>query len=291
MLNIRHTTQERWLGGPSGRMRYWKSEPREGVPIVLLHGYSSLIEHWNRVVPCLTRNHPCYALDLYGFGYSAPLREVPSRQVWVEQVAYFIQHVVQAPAVLVGNSLGGMVVAQLAHDYPQLAHGLVLVDSIGLPDAPTFYPLAERAFYRIIKVPMLGETMAKVLGRPLGVLQFLFSLYHRRERISPAMVADLSGPLSQPRAALFRLEILRSIETFDLDLRPGDVLTPTLIIWGERDPILPPPVAYRFKRQMFPAAEVQLIPESGHCPFDETPDEFCDILLSWLCSISVNCAA
>lgn len=263
-------------------MRYWASPHRPGIPLLFLHGYSSLMEHWCRVLPRIARLHPCYTLDLYGLGYSAPLQGLPDKQVWVDQTADFIQRVLPAPPIVVANSLGGVAAALLARDYPQLVRGLVLVDSTGLPNAPSYYPLVEHAFYRIIKLPLVGETLAWAMGRPFGVLQFLMIFYHRRERITTDLVAALSGPLRQPGAAMFRLGLLRAMERFSIDIRPGEVRAPTLIVWGERDIVLPPVFAEQFRQQLFPHADIAIIPDSGHCPFDETPEEFCDILLMWV---------
>ncbi|NTW03086.1 MAG: alpha/beta hydrolase, partial [Oscillochloris sp.] len=66
----------------------------------------------------------------------------------------------------------------------------------------------------------------------------------------------------------------------------GKVEVPTLLIWGERDASIPPQLAEYFKQTLLPQAEIAIIPESGHCPFDETPQEFCDILLPWLEQVS-----
>jgi pimeloyl-ACP methyl ester carboxylesterase len=263
-------------------MRYWVSAPSTGIPIVLLHGFSSLLEHWNRTLPYLTPHHTCYALDLYGFGHSAQLPDVPPLDLWTGQVEHFLHEVVGEPAVLVGNSLGGMVAAQLARDAPALVRGVVLVDAIGLPNAADFYPLAERLFYRIIQVPHVGEAMAGVLGGSFGVLQFLHVFYHRWQYITANLVEALSGPLCYPGAALFRLGFLRAMQHFTLDIAPGDVTAPTLLLWGMRDKVLPPAIAHQFQRQMFPAASLKFLPDAGHCPFDETPELFCAILLTWL---------
>jgi pimeloyl-ACP methyl ester carboxylesterase len=45
------------------------------------------------------------------------------------------------------------------------------------------------------------------------------------------------------------------------------------------------------QQQMIPHAEVQIIPQSGHCSFDETPAAFCDILLSWIQKYAIHLAA
>jgi len=66
------------------------------------------------------------------------------------------------------------------------------------------------------------------------------------------------------------------------------VQVPTLLLWGEHDRSLPPAVAHAFQQRMFPQAEIQIVPESGHCPFDEAADVFSHKLLGWLNRIKVD---
>jgi pimeloyl-ACP methyl ester carboxylesterase len=196
-----------------------------------------------------------------------------------------LHHVVQAPAVLVGNSLGGTVAAHVARDYPHLVRGIVLVDAIGMPGVVAALPPGKQLFFRAAQSP-LGSVMMRLLDGPAGVRQFLHALYHRRERITPELVATLSGPFRRPNTAPFCLSVLRSLERITLDMRPGDVTTPTLIVWGEKDPALSPLMACALQQYIFPHASLHLIPRSGHCPFDETPEAFCDIVIPWIASLT-----
>ncbi len=289
MVQIEETTwkrDERWLHGAYGRMRYWVSFPQHGLPVVLIHGYGSVIEHWRRVMPALSQSHTWYALDLYGFGYSAVLPpRAPLLQVWAEQLSEFLTRVVGEPAIVVANSLGGSVAAHLCHTSPHLVRGLVLVDTTGLPSVVSLLSARKRAFYLAAQTPMVGEMIKTALGSfggEPGVRQFLHALYYRREQITPELVQTLTGPFRRSHMALFCLRVLRAFETFTLDIQPGDVTVPTLLVWGQEDPALPPIVAERLQQTMFPQAEIQIIPESGHCPFDETPAAFCDIVIPWI---------
>jgi pimeloyl-ACP methyl ester carboxylesterase len=272
---------ERWLHGPHGPVRYHVSSARPGPPLVLLHGFGAMIEIWHRALRCIAPTCTCYVPDLYGFGYSAALHR-PDKRVWVEQVAALLREVVREPAVLVGNSLGGMVAAEVARACPQQVRALVLVDSTGLAGTGRLYSRFERFFYRIVQTPGIGEVLAGVLGRPFGVRQFLLALYYRKEQITPRFVATLSGPFRRPHTAAFCLRVLRDFESLALAVRPGDITAPVLLLWGEHDPVLPPLMAYRLQSEMLPHADIRIIPQSGHCPFDETPEAFCATLLTWL---------
>lgn len=278
---IRYSITERRLNGDHGPIRYWESSPHQGEPVLLIHGYGALIEHWRPVMRPIARMHTLYAMDLYGFGYSARPRVGPTKELWAKQAADLIGSVMPGPAVVVGHSMGGMVASELARAYPQLVRGLVLVNSAGLP--PTRSPSAfDRAFFNMLRMDGVGEMLAGVFTNPWGVRQGLLSSYYKKERVTPELVATFSAPLRQPGAAQYYLATTRSFADFFLDIKPGEVQAPTLLLWGEEDRSLPPSVATNFKQRMFPEAEITLIPESGHCPFDETPEAFCDVLLPWI---------
>lgn len=279
----RYSISEYWLNGKHGPMRYWKSEPDHGVPVVLIHGYGALIEHWRRVMRPIAREHTLYALDLYGFGASSYPRATPSKELWAAQIAEFLRTVVQKPAIIVGHSVGGMVAAQTAHDDPDLLRGLVLVNSTGLPDNrdAVMSPM-DRLFFEMVRSPILGELLAEVYTNPWGVRQGLMQAYYRKEQVTPELVNAFSKPLQRPGGGRFYLAASRALDNVFLDINHGGITMPTLLIWGTEDISLPPTQVARFKQHLVPDAEVAFISESGHCPFDETPEAFSDALLSWI---------
>jgi pimeloyl-ACP methyl ester carboxylesterase len=174
-----------------------------------------------------------------------------------------------------------MVAAQTAHDYPQLVRGLVLVDSTGLND-PEKLTEMDSLFLNFFSAPGVGELLSGVLVNTWGARQGLFSAYHKKNRITPELIEQFSLPLRRRGSREAYLTVSRTFPELILNFQKGDVTVPTLLVWGERDSSVPPALAGHFKRTLFPQADIAIIPESGHCPFDETPQEFCDILLPWL---------
>lgn len=290
MDTITETTQcisEYYLEGEYGRMRYWASTPQQGVPIVLIHGYGALIEHWRRVMPLIAQEHTVYALDLYGFGYSTRPRVPPTRQMWSRQVATLLEHVQSDAAVVVGHSMGGIVATQFARDYPQLTRGLVLVNSAGLQS--TQEPSAfDRAFFRLVQSNGVGEILAGIFANPWGVRQGLLSAYHRKELVTPELIETFSAPLRQPDGIQYYLATTRALMNLSLDIKPGDLPGPTLLLWGEKDRSIPPAAAQFFKQHLVPHADMHVITNSGHCPFDEAAEDFCAALLPWVNRLTVN---
>ncbi len=279
----RYSISERWHNGQHGAMRYWKSEPAHGIPIVLVHGYGALIEHWQRIMRPIARSHTLAALDLYGLGYSAFPLATPSKELWARQVADFIAAVLQEPAIVVGHSMGGMVAAQVAYAHPEWVRGLVLTNSTGLPINPEndMSPI-DRLFFSMVRTPLLGEVLASAYSRPWGVRQGLLESYYRKECVTPELVEAFSGPLRRRGASLFYLAVSRAFAGKFLEFQAGDVTAPTLLLWGTEDRSMPATQAGIFKQRLLPQAEIVFLSESGHCPFDEVPDAFTTALLAWI---------
>ncbi|HMQ35669.1 MAG TPA: alpha/beta fold hydrolase [Chloroflexaceae bacterium] len=283
----RYAVTERTHKGPEGPMRFWASEPRHGLPVVFIHGYGALIEHWRPIMRAVAREHSFFALDLYGFGYSARPAGPPSKERWADQVANFLEEVVGGPAVVVGHSMGGVVATEVARRHGRLAGALVLVNSSGMQPYERPLTPTDRLLLDLIGAPGLGETMAGLFGNEWGVRQGLLASYHRKERVTDELVRAFSGPIRRHGAASY-LAATRSAQKLVIELRAGEYAGPALLIWGEEDRSIPPSDAAALRRLVLPQAELRLLPDSGHCPFDETPEAFCEALLPWLRRLAAN---
>lgn len=277
----RYSVTENYLSGPHGPMRYWASEPRQGLPVLFIHGYGALIEHWRSIMRPVARRHTFYALDLYGFGYSARPSDVPSKQRWADQIATFIKEVIGGPAVVVGHSMGGAVTTELARCYGDLARAIVLVNSSGMQLHERTISSNDRFMLDLIGAPLVGELAAGLFANEWGIRQSLLSSYYRKDRVTPELVQTFTGPVRRYGAGSY-LAVTRNSLKLVVELQPGEYSGPTLVIWGSEDRSIPPTDADKLKRLALPQAEIHLLPESGHCCFDETPEAFCDVLLPWL---------
>jgi pimeloyl-ACP methyl ester carboxylesterase len=278
---------EGYLTGEHGTIRYQLSQPRRGVPVLLIHGYGALIEHWQRFIPILQEAYTPCAFDLYNFGSSARLSMPPRKEIWAAQAAHVINSLLQEPVVVIGHSMGGMVAAQLTRDYPDLVRGLVLINSAGLPFERPTTALEQQLVGMTVgmsNLPGIGQMLAGVsaMAGSWAVYQGLLSSYYRKDRVTPELVEAFSAPLRQPDGLQACLTVSHEFDTFVLDIKPGDITTPTMIIWGREDYAMPPEMAAQFQQLMFPQAELHLIPWTGHSPFDEDPAAVGGVLLPWL---------
>jgi pimeloyl-ACP methyl ester carboxylesterase len=278
---VRYRIDEAYLDGAHGRIRYWASQPQHGLPVLLVHGYGALIDHWRAVARPIARKHTLYAIDLYGFGYSARPSGAPSKERWADQVAEFVRRVIGRPAVIVGHSMGGVVVSEFARRYPELVHGLVLVNSSGAQMMERPVTSTDRLMMNLIGTPLVGEALANVFASPSGVRRGLLQSYHVKERVTPELVRTFSGPLQKYGPQSY-LAVSRRFQNLTLDMQAGEITAPSLLIWGEYDESIPPSQGKLIQERILPQAELKVLKDSGHCPFDETPEAFVDALLPWI---------
>jgi pimeloyl-ACP methyl ester carboxylesterase len=253
-----------------------------GPPVVLLHGIGRSLEDWHETAARLAPHFTVSAPDLIGFGFS----DKPDVPYSLPGLARFVAHYLDAvgvtgPVSLLGHSLGGAVAQQFAVQYPGRAARLVLVGSAGFGQSVTLA-------LRLLSVPGLGE----VLLRPSRASdrQVTRSLVHDPRHATPARHAQTAQLARQPGRARAYLRVLRSLGDWhgiqagwrrDLHARLARQALPTLIVWGERDLILPASHLAEARR-LYPQAQVHLYPDTGHLPQVEQADDFARRVLDFL---------
>ncbi|MET7967245.1 alpha/beta fold hydrolase [Micromonospora sp. NPDC005305] len=246
----------------------------DGPPVVLLHGIGRTMEDFADVHAGLARDHRVLAMDLPGHGGSAPLDERHSLPTLAAAVADFLDAAgVAGPAHLVGNSLGGAVAMRLAADAPHRAASLVLVNSAGFGREVTFALrlLALRPLARLLLRP--HPAVARRTER---------AIFHDPAYVTEARITTALAAARQPHAARVLLEVVRSLGTFR-GVRPewrAELLDavaalglPALVVWGDRDLILPA-AHFSFARSRLPGARGHLFRDTGHMPQIERAAEF-----------------
>ena len=255
----------------------------EGPPLLLLHATGESALDWQCVLPALARTHCAYAPDLLAFGDHARPAADYSPAALARFVARFLDLVEVERAAVVGNSLGGLVALHLALAEPTRVAALGLVASGGLGRAvsPALRP---------VTLPGCGELAIAWCRTPLGAAQRARGrvplLFARPERVPPEWLAEqvrlaqLPGFMEATVAALREQLDLRGQREIVLDQLPR-ITVPTLIIWGERDRVLPKSQARRAVSQL-ERGTLALIPDCGHLPQVERPDSFVTVLSRFL---------
>ncbi|MET8995920.1 alpha/beta hydrolase [Amycolatopsis sp. NPDC004169] len=242
-----------------GRVVY--EERGDGPPVVLLH--AALHDHTDfaAISGELARRYRTIALDWPGHGASDPAPEEVSAPLFAEVLADFVAELALPPAVFLGNSVGGYAAARLALDHPERTSGLVLVNSGGF----TRHTPATRAFCRLLGIPVINRR----------VMPKLVSAYMKpRSDFDRAVTARVAARARTREGARLDAGLWSSFATPAHDLRDRAALiaAPVLLVWGDRDIVLPAKAGLDTHAAL-PASHLITLP-TGHAPFASDPKGF-----------------
>lgn len=279
------------LGGPVA----YTDHGGQGSPIILVHGLGGSRLNWMAVAGELAERHRVYSLDLVGFGDTPPAGRVAGLATHRLLIDRFIDHVAGAPAILVGNSMGGLLSMYEAALAPEKVSRLVLVD----PATPN--PRFEGAdavvlgFFMLLLTPGVDRVLrarARRLGAEAIVRATLEAVCADRRRVRPDVVdahvaAHRRRIEDMPWADRVLVESARSMLSVLLAGWRGYFATaarvkaPTLLVQGDRDRLVPVASVRRLVAQN-PSWDLRVLPGVGHVPMLEVPDLFVDAVTGWL---------
>jgi len=253
----------------SARLYYYAAGTRgAGEPIVLLHGFPTSGHLWSDVVPLLPSGHRVVVLDLLGFGRSDPpsfARNAVDLRSHADRVIAVLDYLRINFACVVGHDIGGGIAQSLAIRHPERVSRLALVDSVAFDAWPSREVKLARA--------MLPLTRHLPPSWILSVVRAdLLRGYADHERGSRDIDLFLR-PFAETegRAALMtHLLALNCGETQALAPRLKDVVCPTAIVWGARDPFLDVGIAERL-RAAIRGSTLEIIANAKHFIPEEAP--------------------
>lgn len=256
----------------------------EGPPLVLLHGIGDSSAGWAPLMAALGERFTVIAPDLLGHGASDKPRADYSVAAYANGVRDLLDVLGIERATVVGHSLGGGVAAQTAYQYPQRVERLVLVSSGGV--AREVSPLLRllSAPYAELTLPITQVPGASAVAQALAAVLKRTPLAVGRD--ADELVRVFEGlPTGSARKSFTRT--LRSV----VDWR-GQVVTmldrcylasamPTLLVWGDRDGIIP--VAHgRVAHDAMPGSRLEVFAGAGHFPHHADPERFIDLLVEFV---------
>lgn len=249
--------------------------PREDpLPIVLLHGTSDSLHAWDGWVRELARTRRVLRVDLPGFGLTGPAPDDNYRMAgYTRFMRALLDQQQLRRVVLVGNSLGGEVAWMSAAALPGRVAGLVLLDPAGLPFEPDALPLGFAAS-RFAPSAWVSQFL---LPRPL-VKQSVEAVFGDPAKVTPELVDrffEITLREGNRRALGLRVQALLAERGGQPYVDAWKALRlPVLMIWGERDRLIPPRYAQQYLDLRAPDAEpvrLVLLPGIGHVPHIEDP--------------------
>jgi len=256
------------------RFQEYGNASRERPPILFIHGYGAMLEHWNENIPHFEPNYKIYAMDLMGLGGSEKPNAHYSLSLWAAQIEAFLDRMKLEKVILIGHSMGGATSMAFAHTRPERVDTLVLVDPSGFfPDTVGDF---ERMLYRLIGSPIIGEFMFGLLANSFGARQSLEPTYYDQSKVTEQLVEQFAKPLRSKGAVWAYLSPSRRPHDFLLDKieHPANFTGSALIIWGEHDKGLPAAKLVPEFQKLLPQAKVQIIPKAAHCAHHDAPEVF-----------------
>jgi pimeloyl-ACP methyl ester carboxylesterase len=256
----------------------------EGPVLVLIHGVAGTSETWEGVIPDLARERTVVAPDLLGHGQSAKPRGDYSLGAYASGLRDLLIALGHEHASFVGHSLGGGVAMQLAYQFPERCERLVLVSSGGLGREVHLMLRAATLPGSDLVLPLIFHPRVATAGEAVSRALNAVGL---RAGPDVAEIARSYGSLCDASARQAFIHTLRSaVDPGGQRVSARDRLylaaeMPTLIVWGERDPIIPARHGRRAHEEM-PGSRLELLPDSGHFPHLDDPRRFVDALATFL---------
>lgn len=233
-----------------------------GDCIVLIHGLGGHSGRWEKVIPELSKSYRVIAPDLPGFGDSDKPRygfdySVPSFSEFLND---FMKGLDIRKASIIGSSMGGYIAAYFASEHPEKTQKLVLVSPAGLSRRAT-----PEAMSYMNAVYFPNEENAK---------SALEELFYDKHSVDVEMVEDFVSRMKNDdsKNAYFS-SFFNLSRNHEFEERLGKIKSPSLIVWGEEDEIIPCEYAEEYV-SMIPNSKKEMMTECGHMPFIEKPKEF-----------------
>ena len=259
-------------------------EAGQGPPLLLVHGIAEAAWAWDGVIPALARAHRVIAPDLLGHGRSAKPRGDYSLGSQATLLRDLMITLDVPRATLIGHSLGGGITMQFAYQYPERCERMVLVASGGLGQDVTFLLRSLGLPGADVVAPLfLSETTRGMIG---GAARWLGDRGLKAGPGQRAMWRSYAGLTDPPTRAAFLATVRAVIDQRGQRVSALERLylaqsMPTLLLWGEKDRIIPASHAQRAHEEM-PGSRLEIVKGAGHFVQLERPDVVTDLILDFL---------
>lgn len=245
------------------RLHVRDTGPREGPPVLLLHGFGSSLHTWDAWAALLEADRRVIRLDLPGFGLTGadPTGDYSDLRA-VALLDGMLDRLGVARADVVGSSMGGRIAWRFAAERPARVRRLVLMAPDGFAsagftyDRPAGVPLLMRALPYTLPMPLLRGGVAPAYADVASLTESALERY-RDMMIAPGVRQAILDRMAA--------HVLVPPEPF---LRR--IAAPVLLLWGESDRMVPAAHAADYAREL-PDSRTVVLPGLGHVPMEEDP--------------------
>jgi len=270
--------QSKFIDTPDGRIHYRDQGPRNAPALLLVHGSSSSLHTWEPVIDILKDRYRLITFDMPGHGLTGPSKTRDYRAgALIRAATNVLDAAGVESATWVGSSMGGWVAWRAALDVPGRVNGLVLIGAVGAQTNEEFKPYLGA---RIAKSWLGGHIMPRIT--PIWIVRSSVE----ETMANPAQVTDavvmrywdlLRFPGNR-QAVVDRERADREPAAWS---RIGSLQTPVLLIWGDKDNVVPTSFGKAFEKAITGSSLV-IMNETGHLPMEERPKDVADMLDKWI---------
>jgi pimeloyl-ACP methyl ester carboxylesterase len=249
----------------------------DGDPLVLIHGTGGAWQSWLLNLEPLAARHRVIAVDLPGFGCSARLPAAPDMRQYAASLVELLDQLGLGRVTVLGHSLGGVVAMRFALDHPERTASLVLVDGGGVALTPLRLWVVVRMLF-VINALFSRRAVVRALVRRPRLRRLAMAGFVR----DPA-IAD--GPFASEVLGVFAapglVDAVKSAASDDVGDHAERIAAPTLLLWGNSDPVIPLAVAEELSGRLR-RSRLEAMHGVGHCPMLEQPERFNARVADWV---------
>ena len=248
-----------------------------GPALVLVHGFGGSTFAWDKLVGYLTPHYTVYALDLLGFGLSdKPVDASYALPAQADIVCALITALGIEETVLIGHSMGGVIVADAVSKLPGRIKGIIMIE-------PGFY-YTPPAFFQHLFSPF-DRAMAKMFYSRMGREKSFVGSYYDTSLVTPEMIDELLIARQTP-GAVEAMQAMSSdpaaYSTYE-DIAAA-VTGPSLMIWGERGEKTRTR-EIEDSRRLMKGSQLVMVEKCGHYVQDEKPEKCAKAIVAFLQSL------
>ena len=236
----------------------------KGESLLILHGWGSNSERWQRVKELLEKKGiEVLVLDLPGFGKTLSPQKAWSRDDYINWIFQKVKERNWEKFNLLGHSFGGGLAVKLATNFSEKIDKLILV-------SPAIIQRKSIKTYLFYYISYLGKKVFSLPGFKI--------LYPLAEKL----IYKLAGTKDYYVADGMMKETMKKIGKEEpLEMILEKIKIPTLILWGKKDDVLPIIDAYYIKEKI-KGSELKIIPKARHSPHREAPEELAEIIVQFI---------
>ena len=259
--------EEKFLHINESEIRYLESGNSKKT-LVLIHGLGASAERWDKVIPLFAKHFRVIIPDLIGFGHS----DKPLADYTLDFFSSFLEKFfdavnIQHP-ILIGSSLCGQIAAEYAAEHPQNVDKLILVSPSGVmkKSTPALDAYIMAALYPNEQNAKNAFELMESSGKHID--EKIVNGFIERMKLPNAKLAFMSTLLGLKNAKVITTKL-------------QSLITPTLIIWGANDPVIPIKNADEFVASIKDCRFLRM-DNCGHTPYVQDPKTFATHVLEFL---------